>query len=95
MVNIYGKLIPGAKIVDLISDFVRCRKKNISPTGWEPSAIILTKSNIPVEYIGNPQRIEYIRKLTAAAVEPKKQEEEEEPGPTRKCKAVGWRNHKL
>jgi len=42
------KQIPGANIVDLVADFVRWRKKNIPPTGWEPFAILLAKSNIPL-----------------------------------------------
>jgi len=45
--NIYGNSIPGANIVDLISDFVRSRIINIPPTGWEPFAVLLANPIYP------------------------------------------------
>lgn len=62
-VIIDDKRIPGSNIVDLINDLLRPLKRH-DPIGWEVFAKALKEIKIPLIYLGNPKRVEYINKLT-------------------------------
>lgn len=63
VVMIDDKTIPGTNINDLINDLVRPLKRS-DPIGWETFAKALKDIKIPLIYLGNPNRIEYIKNLT-------------------------------
>ncbi|CAK1546863.1 unnamed protein product [Leptosia nina] len=63
LVMIDGKTIPGSNIVDLINDLLRPLKNN-NPIGWEDFATALKDLKIPLTYLGNAQRIDFIKNLT-------------------------------
>lgn len=62
-VIIDSEKIPGSNIIDLINDLLRPLKKN-DPIGWEEFAKALKDIRIPLFYLGNPKRIDYIKNLT-------------------------------
>lgn len=62
-VIIKNEAIPGSNIVDLFSDVLRPLKKQNDPIGWEKFANILKDLRIPLSYIGNPKRYEFINTL--------------------------------
>lgn len=62
-VIIDNKQIPGSNIVDLINDSLRPLKRS-DPIGWEEFAKALKDIRIPLFYLGNPKRIDYIKTLT-------------------------------
>lgn len=61
-VIIDNEQLPGSNIVDLINDLLRPLKKS-DPIGWETFAKALKEIKIPLCYLGNPKRVEYIQKL--------------------------------
>lgn len=62
-VIIDNEKIPGSNIIDLINDLLRPLKNN-DPIGWESFAKVLKDIKIPLIYLGNPKRIDYIKNLT-------------------------------
>lgn len=57
-----NKCISGSNIIDLINDLLRPLKKE-NPIGWEHLAKALNDIKIPLTYLGNPKRVEYINNL--------------------------------
>ncbi|KAH9645925.1 hypothetical protein HF086_011387 [Spodoptera exigua] len=55
---------PGSNIVDLINDSLRPLKKS-DPVGWDRFAKALKDIKVPLTYIGNPKRCEFINQLQA------------------------------
>lgn len=58
-VIIDNKKIDGSNIVDLVNDSLRPLKKS-DPVGWETFAKALKDIRVPLTYIGNPKRCEFI-----------------------------------
>jgi hypothetical protein len=56
-VTINGNRIPDSNIVDLVHDIVRDRKTSKPPAGSRPFLKALKNANIPLEYIGNKNRL--------------------------------------
>jgi hypothetical protein len=56
-----GNIIHGSNIVDLIHDFSRESKSRSPALGSEKFAKVLDRSNIPLECIGNKQRLKLFR----------------------------------
>jgi hypothetical protein len=56
--TINGNREYGSNIIDLIHDFVRERKTNLVPVGGKVLAKTLKSANMPLEYIGNKNRLE-------------------------------------
>ncbi|KAH9642906.1 hypothetical protein HF086_003505 [Spodoptera exigua] len=54
----------GSNIVDLINDSLRPLKKS-DPVGWDRFAKALKDIKVPLTYIGNPKRCEFINQLQA------------------------------
>ena len=52
-------------MVDLVNDVLRKRKAS-SPVGWETFASHLRHLNTPMEFIGNPDRRDYMLTRTNA-----------------------------
>ncbi|KAH9629435.1 hypothetical protein HF086_013349 [Spodoptera exigua] len=63
-VIIDNEKIPGSNIVDLINDSLRPLKKS-DPVGWDRFAKALKDIKVPLTYIGNPKRCEFINQLQA------------------------------
>ncbi|CAH0730640.1 unnamed protein product, partial [Brenthis ino] len=63
-VIIDNEKIPGSNIVDLINDSLRPLKKS-DPIGWDRFAKALKDIKVPLTYIGNPKRCEFINQLQA------------------------------
>lgn len=61
-VLIDNEKITGSNILDLINDSLRPLKRS-DPIGWEKFAKALKDIKIPITYIGNPKRSEYINHL--------------------------------
>jgi hypothetical protein len=55
--SINGSQIPNSNIIDLVHDLVRDRKNRPPPTGSEALMKTLKQANMPIEYIGNKDRI--------------------------------------
>ncbi|ESO90574.1 hypothetical protein LOTGIDRAFT_175819 [Lottia gigantea] len=53
-----GQVMKGTNVVDIVNDFIRNRKTNNTPFGWEAVMRSLRESNIPREAIGNDRRWE-------------------------------------
>ena len=62
-----GVPIRGSNMVDLVNDVLRKRKAS-SPVGWESFARHLRHMNTPMEFIGNPDRRDYMLARTNADV---------------------------
>ena len=58
-----GNHIEKSNIIDLINDFTRDRPKLPPPVGVVEMAQFLKKTNVPREYIGNPNRWKIINEL--------------------------------
>ncbi|KAH9632617.1 hypothetical protein HF086_001860 [Spodoptera exigua] len=58
------KSIERSNIVDLINDSLRPLKKS-DPVGWDRFAKALKDIKVPLTYIGNPKRCEFINQLQA------------------------------
>lgn len=54
--------IAGSNILDLVNDCVRPLKNN-DPIGWQQFATALKEIQIPITYIGNPKRSDFIKQL--------------------------------
>lgn len=54
--------INGSNIVDLVNDSLRPLRRS-DPIGWEKFAKALKDLKVPLTYIGNPKRSEYINQL--------------------------------
>lgn len=63
-VIIDNEKIPGSNIVDLINDSLRPLKRS-DPIGWDRFAKALKDIKVPLTYIGNPKRCEFINQLRA------------------------------
>lgn len=63
-VIINNQKVPGSNIVDLVNDTLRPLKKS-DPIGWEKFAEALKDIKVPLTYIGNPNRHEFISHLQA------------------------------
>ncbi|CAK1578196.1 unnamed protein product [Parnassius mnemosyne] len=63
-VIIDSEKIPGSNIVDLINDSLRPLKRS-DPVGWVRFAEALKDIKVPLTYIGNPRRCEFINQLQA------------------------------
>lgn len=61
-VIVNNEKILGSNIVDLINDSLRPLKRS-DPIGWKKFAEALTSIKIPLSYIGNPKRSEFIHQL--------------------------------
>lgn len=61
-VIIDNEKIPGSNIVDLINDSLRPLKRS-DPIGWDRFAKALKDIKVPLTYIGNPKRCEFINRL--------------------------------
>jgi len=59
--TINGMKINNSNIVDLIHDLVRDRKTHPAPAGIKQVAKALKQANIPLEYIGNKNRLYYFQ----------------------------------
>lgn len=57
-----NKKIAGSNIVDLVNDSLRPLKKS-EPIGWETFVEALKDIKVPLTYIGNPKRQEFITRL--------------------------------
>lgn len=76
-VIIDNEKIPGSNIVDLINDLLRPLKNNDIYIGWESLAKDPLKDiKIPLMYLGNPKRVEYIKKLTLKDIDEVSTDEE-------------------
>lgn len=60
--------ITGSNIIDLVNDSLRPLKKS-DPIGWEKFAKALKEIKVPLTYIGNPKRNEYINQLRLESFE--------------------------
>lgn len=60
--------ISGSNIVDLVNDSLRPLKKS-DPIGWEKFAKALKDLKVPLTYIGNPKRSDYINQLRLKSFE--------------------------
>lgn len=58
-VTVDNKKIYGSNILDLVNDSLRPLKKS-DPIGWETFAKALKDIRVPLTYIGNPKRSEFI-----------------------------------
>lgn len=68
--------IVGSNILDLVNDCVRPLKNN-EPIGWQQFASALKEIQIPLTYIGNPKRSDFIKQLQLKDLEqPTPQQEE-------------------
>lgn len=73
-VTIKGGVIPGSNITDLVGDVMRARK-NVNPKGIDSFMALLSEINMPKEFIGNPKRLDLIRRYDSAdSVRPKETE---------------------
>lgn len=59
-ISIGNVLIPSSHVIDLIHDFTRQRKTNKPAIGAEALAKVLKEANIPREYIGNMDRLNFM-----------------------------------
>jgi hypothetical protein len=57
-ISINGHRISNSNIIDLVHDLVRDRKTNMPPLGIEPLTFALKQANVPMEYIGNKNRLD-------------------------------------
>lgn len=55
-----GQRLEKSNLIDLVNDAIRKRKSSPPPYGWQQFVSALGKTNIPLEAIGNPQRLKYI-----------------------------------
>ena len=60
-----GVPVAGSNVVDLVNDMLRKRKTD--PTGWQPFTRQFRAMNLPVEFVGNVTRRDYIRQATTPA----------------------------
>ena len=67
-----GTPVPGRNMVDLVNDVLQKRRKS-DPVGWQAFAQQLKRINLPMELVGNVERIRYIRQAatTLVAVTPR------------------------
>ena len=56
-----NSLIPNSNIADLVNDVLRFRKHMADPVGWKEFALQLQEMNIPQEYVGNQNRLAFIK----------------------------------
>ncbi|CAG5020384.1 unnamed protein product [Parnassius apollo] len=63
-VIIDNEKIPGSNIIDLINDSLKPLKRS-DPVGWDRFAEALKDTKVPLTYIGNPKRCEFINQLQA------------------------------
>ncbi|CAH0731031.1 unnamed protein product, partial [Brenthis ino] len=63
-VIIDNEKIPGSNIVDLINDSLSPLKRS-DPIGWDRFAKALKDIKVPLTYIGNPKRCDFINQLQA------------------------------
>lgn len=61
-VTIKNEVIAGSNIIDLMNDVLRPLKTS-QPRGAEKFVTLLKELSVPVSYIGNPRRIDYISEL--------------------------------
>lgn len=61
-VSVDGQVIQDSHLLDLVHDAIRPRKTAPDPAGWEEFSQALVKGGVPIEFIHNPKRREYIRK---------------------------------
>lgn len=54
--------IVGSNITDLVTDVLRSTKQS-EPIGWERFLLALKNIKVPVSYISNPKRFEYLKQL--------------------------------
>ena len=55
-----GSIVPNSNIVDLVNDVMR-KRKGFNPKHSNTFAKALTKINVPVDYLRNPDRMDSIR----------------------------------
>lgn len=60
-VIIDGEKIPESNIVDLVNDSLRALKHS-EPIGWQRFASALKDIKVPLSYIGNPKRLDFMKK---------------------------------
>ena len=60
---IEGSAILGSNMMGLVNDVLRKRKQS-DPVGWRPFAIHLKNINLPMEFVGNVDRRQYIQQTT-------------------------------
>ena len=60
-----GAPVAGSNVVDIVNDLLRKRKTD--PTGWQPFARQLRSMNLPMEFVGNVARRDYIRQATTTS----------------------------
>lgn len=56
-ISVNGSRIRNSNIVDIIHDLVRDRKTHLPPTGVDRILGVLKQANMPLEYIGNKNRL--------------------------------------
>jgi hypothetical protein len=59
-VSVDGKVLKDSNLVDLVHDAIRPRKKTPDPAGWRTFSDVLVRGGVPIEYINNPKRRDYI-----------------------------------
>jgi len=59
-VSVDGKELKDSNLVDLVHDAIRPRKKAPDPAGWRTFSDVLVRGGVPIEYINNPKRRNYI-----------------------------------
>ena len=59
-VSVDGDVIENSNLLDLVHDAIRPRKTAPDPAGWKDFADALVRGGVPIEYIHNPKRREYI-----------------------------------
>jgi hypothetical protein len=67
-VSIDGKVVEDSNLLDLVHDAIRPRKTVPDPPGWEAFSDALVKGGVPLEYINNPKRRNYILNRRGAHV---------------------------
>lgn len=60
---INGTKINNSNIVDIIHDLIRDRKTHLPPKGVEDLVKVLKRANIPLEYIGNKNRLQLFQHI--------------------------------
>lgn len=69
VVFINNKEILKSNIVDLLNDVIR-PLKNSSPRGWEEFATVLKEIQVPLTYIGNRKRVNFINDIISTTPDP-------------------------
>ena len=59
-----GVAVPGSNIVELFHDILR-KRKTLTPTGWQRFARQLRRINLPMEWVANIDRRQYMQQSSS------------------------------